>query len=87
VSGLTFFSGIKGAALGTGVSIGLDAASAASNVAAFRGRGNRKERLKGLAKSQVVNTAIGWTAFGASLLASKKGREYALKGLRKVLRK
>ena len=85
LSGLTFFSGHKAAIAGTAAGFGIDALSSASNLAAHRKIKDRKSRIKSIAGHELFNTALGWGAFGATLLASSKGRGYVLKGLKKVM--
>lgn len=85
VAGATLF-GVKGKKFiaAQALSTGLDFGSTALNVSAYAGKGKLKQRAESALKQEAVNIGAGYAALGASVLATKAGREATMKGLRFV---
>ncbi len=69
LSGATLFGGGKKLLIGQAVSTGFDIASATTNVASVAGKGHKKERVKMVARQELVNQVIGYGAMAATVVA------------------
>jgi hypothetical protein len=79
VSGLTISGGARKIILGQSTSSALEIGSSVINAAAHKDMG--KGRAKSFAKHQVINSAVGYSVFGATILAHKPSREAAKAGI------
>lgn len=78
--------GARGLALGLGASFGLDAAAAGAAWKSVEGvRGGKEKQLKEFGKTQATGVAIGYTTFGAGLLANPAVRAKLMKWGAKIL--
>lgn len=74
ISGATLFSGGKKFLAGQGVSAGLSVGSSAANVASYAGKDHLRERARGIARQEAVNTLVGYGAFAGVVLANPVSR-------------
>lgn len=85
VSGLTFFTpGAKAFVAGQALGIGLGAGSSAANAYSFVGKGAVKERIKGAARQEGINTILGNAVFAGTLLAVPSSRARIFGGIAKA---
>lgn len=84
VGALTFTGGKKSFWGGLAGGFALDAASSASNVAAYSGRGKLKQRFKAGIKQEAINTLAGNAVFAAGLIALPRNRKAIKYGAKAV---
>jgi hypothetical protein len=78
---------LKGFAKLAGVSFGVDLAANAASVASLKGIKGKKAKAQEFAKQQAVQFGLGYTTFGAGLLANKAFRRKALKLGKTIVKK